>query len=890
MATRKSRTDEAAAPAAVKKPSKPVGTPARVPAPRVATAASKLAKPVAVKPAKPAKLASKRVTHAAASSAGGQGPRPVGAGTPGNNSAAVRARGRGRGAAPPPEPEVDEAELEASLGDKANGKNLVIVESPTKSKTLTKFLGKDFLVLASNGHVMDLPKSKLGVDIDNEFEPEYEPIRGKNSALAKIRVAARRAKMIYLAPDPDREGEAIAWHLALQLKGVKRPLRRLTFNEITQRAVTEALANPRDLDMNLVNAQQARRVLDRLVGYKVSPFVWSTVKYGLSAGRVQSVALRLICDREGQIRAFVAEEYWTLEVDYATPGGERFTARLVRVGTDKLENGQLRGDGAGEQAAALARELADASARITAIEVKPKKKGAVPPFITSTLQQAASNRYGFTSQRTMQVAQKLYEGIELKGQGSIGLITYMRTDAPRLSNEALAEIRGWLGKEYGDAFVPEKPNLYRSKKGAQDAHEAIRPTAVERTPQSLRPFLSEEQFKLYDLIWKRAVASQSTPAEFDQTAVDIEAGRLGLRASGSVLRFPGWLKVYGRDEDDEAEEGRLPELQQGWPLTVASEALVEPARDASAELSEDGGPGAPVGPVRPEQHFTQPPPRYTDASLIKALEEENIGRPSTYATIVSTITKRDYIEREGRSLKPTDLGMLVTKLLVTHFPDVFNLEFTAGMEEELDEIEEGKRQWQHVVRDLWTPLSRDLDAVKKRTGEIKKSLLEKTDILCPSCGKHYLVKKFGRNGAFLACPGYPECKHTQPLDQSELPVPVEGKCELCGAGLVGRNGPYGRYIHCERRPECKFTKPYTLGVPCPQCGKGELAEKKSRKGKLFYSCTRWPDCDYALWDKPVNFPCPNGDSPLMVEKTYKSGTALVCPKCRAKVAPEPTGA
>jgi DNA topoisomerase-1 len=395
----------------------------------------------------------------------------------------------------------------------------------------------------------------------------------------------------------------------------------------------------------------------------------------------------------------------------------------------------------------------------------------------------------------------------------------------------------------------------------------------------LRPFLSEEQFKLYDLIWKRAVASQATPAEFDQTTVDIEAGRLGLRASGSVLRFPGWLKVYGRDEDDEAEEGRLPELQQGWPLTVATEPLAEPAADGAAPSA-----------VRPDQHFTQPPPRFTDASLVKALEEENIGRPSTYATIVSTITKRDYVEREGRSLKPTDLGMLVTKLLVTHFPDVFNLEFTAGMEMELDDIEEGKREWQHVVRDLWTPLSRDLDAVKKQAGEIKKNLQEKTDITCPACGQHKLVKKFGRNGAFLACPGYPECKHTQPLDEAELPVPVDGTCELCGAGLVARQGPYGRYIHCVRRPECKFTKPFTLGVPCPQCGKGELAEKKSRKGKIFYSCTRWPECDFALWDKPVARECPNGDSPLMVEKVTKSGTNLVCPKCRTKVAAEPASA
>jgi DNA topoisomerase-1 len=797
----------------------------------------------------------------------------------------LRKRGRAAAAEAAPEPEVDEQALEASLGEKAAGKNLVVVESPTKSRTLHKFLGRDFLVLASNGHVMDLPKSKLGVDLDNEFEPEYVPIRGKNAALAKIRVAARKAANIYLAPDPDREGEAIAWHLASQLKGVKRPVRRLTFNEITQRAVSEALQHPRDLDMNLVNAQQARRVLDRLVGYKVSPFVWSTVKYGLSAGRVQSVALRLICEREAQIRSFVPEEYWTLEVDYMTPEDERFTARLVRVGEDRLENGQLRGEGAGARAASLAEEVADAQARIATIEVKPKKKGAVPPFITSTLQQAASNRHGFTSQRTMQVAQKLYEGIEIRGQGSVGLITYMRTDAPRLSNEALAEIRGWLAREFGDDYVPEKPNLYRSKKGAQDAHEAIRPTAIDRTPASLRPFLSDEQFKLYDLIWKRAVASQATPAEFDQTAVDIEAGRLGLRASGSVLRFPGWLKVYGRDEDDADEEGRLPELKEGWSLTVAREP--DPRSTAAPGRTADG---TPARPVRPEQHFTQPPPRYTDASLVKALEDENIGRPSTYATIVSTITKRDYVEREGRSLKPTELGMLVTRLLVEHFPDVFNVEFTAGMEEELDEIEEGKREWQHVVRDLWTPLSKDLEHVKKRAGEIKRSLQEKTDITCPACGRHKLVKKYGKNGAFLACPGYPECKHTQPLDESELPVPVEGKCELCGAGLVARQGPYGRYIHCERRPECKFTKPFTLGIACPQCGQGELKEVRSRRGKIFYSCTRYPQCDFALWDKPVARACPNGDSPLMVEKTTKAGTALVCPKCRARLAAEPAGA
>jgi len=559
-------------------------------------------------------------------------------------------------------------------------------------------------------------------------------------------------------------------------------------------------------------------------------------------------------------------------VDYETPDRERFTARLVRVDGEKLEKDQLRGDAAGERAAALAAELRGAPARITGIETKPRSKGAVPPFNTSALQQAASNRHGFTSQRTMQVAQKLYEGIEIRGQGSVGLITYMRTDSFRLSDEALAETRGWLGREFGPEFVPEKPNFYRSKKGAQEAHEAIRPSSIERTPASLRPFLTDEQFKLYDLIWKRAVASQATPAEYDATTVEIEAGRLGLRASGSVLRFPGWLKVYGRDEDDEADESRLPDLKPDTVLRVAG----EPVADHES-------------PVRPEQHFTQPPPRYTDASLVKALEEENIGRPSTYATIVSTITRRDYVEREGRSLKPTDLGMLVTGLLVKHFPDVFNVGFTAGMEEELDEVEEGKREWHSVVRDLWAPLSKDLEHLKGRTKKIKEELQQPTEIDCPSCGRK-LVKKYGRNGAFLACPGYPECKHTQPVDESELPVPVEGECPLCGSSLVARNGPYGRYVHCFRRPECKFTKPFTLGVKCPKCGEGEIAEKRSKKGKTFFSCTRFPQCDYALWDRPRPVPCPSCGAPFLVEKTGKAGTSLQCVTCKSRFPAETAGA
>jgi len=503
-------------------------------------------------------------------------------------------------------PKTDGKPAKKAAPARAGGsaKSLVIVESPTKSRTLTKFLGRNFTVVASNGHIMDLPKSKLGVDLDNDFEPEYVPIRGKTQALTRIKTAARVADRIYLAPDPDREGEAIAWHLAGALKGVKRPIQRLTFNEITERAVKQAIEAPRELDMNLVNAQQARRVLDRLVGYKVSPFVWRTVRYGLSAGRVQSVALRLICEREDAIRAFVPEEYWTVEVDYETESGERFTARLVRVGDDELEQGQLRATPEEREAGAtdgvvagrarsLADELMRAAASVMAVDSSPRFVHPKAPFITSTLQQTAYNRLGYGSQRTMALAQQLYEGVALGSQGSVGLITYMRTDSPRLADEAVGAIREWLTSTLGGDYVPESPRTFKSKKSAQDAHEAIRPSAIDRTPDSVRPFLTEEQLRLYDLIWKRAVASQAASAEYLATTVDIEAGRLGLRASGRVLKFAGFQKLYGIDEEDDASESRIPELVSGQPLRLAS----APVEEAVAEV------------VRPEQHFTQPPPR-----------------------------------------------------------------------------------------------------------------------------------------------------------------------------------------------------------------------------------------------------------------------------------------
>ncbi len=801
---------------------------------------------------------------------------------------AAKKRAKSGGAAKPKTARAPARAAKAKGGDGAPapargaGRSLVIVESPTKSRTLVKFLGRGYNVMASNGHIMDLPKSKLGVDIDNDFEPEYEPIRTKNQALAKLKIAAESAERIYLAPDPDREGEAIAWHLASALKSAKKPLLRLTFNEITERAVKQALEHPRKIDMNLVNAQQARRVLDRLVGYKVSPLLWKTLYFGLSAGRVQTVALRLLCDREDAIEAFVPVEYWTVEVDYETVAGERFTARLVRVGADDLEQGQIRGDNAAHTARALADELAKASAVVSAVQTSPKQVHPRAPFITSTLQQTAFNRLGFASQRTMKIAQQLYEGVTLGSQGSVGLITYMRTDSPRLAGEAIDSIRGWLTEQLGPEYVPAEVRQYRGKKSAQDAHEAIRPTDVVRTPESIRPFLTEEQFKLYDLIWKRAASSQAASAEYLATTVEIEAGRLGLKSTGRILKFAGFQKLYGMDEEDEERDGRLPELSTGEALRLASEPVGGAAKDDEEAAVPVAG-----GVVRPDQHFTQPPPRYTEASLVKALEEENIGRPSTYATIVTTITSRQYVERDRGRLVPTDLGRTVVRLLVQEFPDVFDVGFTANMEDELDGIEEGEQEWQQVVRELWTPLHRDLQRAEKQVKSLREGVQKTTEIECPNCGRK-LIRRFGRRGAFLACPGYPECKYTRPVDEQELPVPVPGTCPECGSGLVARNGPYGRFIHCSRRPDCKFTKPFTLGIACPECGIGELAERRSKRGKVFYGCIRYPECTFAVWDKPRATPCPSCGAPFLVEKFTKKGLVLRCVKCKYASDPDPT--
>jgi DNA topoisomerase-1 len=741
--------------------------------------------------------------------------------------------------------------------DKSAGKNLVIVESPAKAKTLEKFLGRDFFVLASYGHVRDLPKSGLGIDVERDFEPQYVAIEGKTKVLSQLKKAAGVANEIYLAPDPDREGEAIAWHLATSLAGGQRKLRRLTFNEITERAVKAALEHPRDLDMNLVNAQQARRVLDRLVGYQVSPLLWQVVRYGLSAGRVQSVALRLICEREEEVRAFVPEEYWTVEAELETEAGERFKAQLFRVGDRKLEDKELKAEG---ECLRLIEEMRAATPVVAEVKETDRQTRPRPPFITSTLQQDAYGRLGFGSKRTMQVAQKLYEGIPLGAEGPVGLITYMRTDSTRMADEAIAEIRGYVTHEFGREYVPAAPPVYGKRAGAQDAHEAVRPSSALRTPDSVRKFLTEEQARLYQLVWSRAVASQMTPARFKATSVDVGVGRLGLKATGSVLVFAGHLRAYG--ETDEERSSRLPPLEVGQKLRLVD--------------------------LHPEQHFTQPPPRYTEATLVKAMEELGIGRPSTYATIISTITGRDYVSRDGGRLVPTDLGMVVSRLLVRMFPDIFEVGFTRRMEEELDRVETGEDEWHQVMRDFYTPFKVDLDRAAADKKALRASLEEKTDIVCPTCaaegrGTVHLVRKFGRNGPFYACPNYPECKYTRPVDESEIPEDLDEACPQCATGrLFARTGRYGRFVACSNYPTCKFTRPLGLGVPCPiDGGRGELVERRSKRGKVFYSCNRYPECEYATWDRPVaGRPCPSCKFPFLSEKqSKKRGVYFKCQKC-----------
>jgi DNA topoisomerase-1 len=740
-------------------------------------------------------------------------------------------------------------------------KSLVIVESPAKAKTIKKYLGKGFDVKASVGHIKDLPKSKMGVDLAHDFEPEYEVIRGKNKVVQELRKSAKDADVIYLAPDPDREGEAIAWHIADEIGRNGKPIYRVLINEITKRGVNEAISHPRELNHRLYDAQQARRILDRLVGYQISPLLWDKVRRGLSAGRVQSVAVRLIVDREREIRAFKPEEYWVVTAHLAAGEPPVFPAKLFKIDGRKADVGN------GEQAAEIRKGLEGAPWVVREVTKKDRRRNPLPPFTTSKLQQEAARHFGFTAKRTMQVAQKLYEGVELGEEGHVGLITYMRTDSTRLSQDALDMARKYIGDRYGAGEVPEKPNVYKSKGRAQDAHEAIRPTSMDYPPEKVTKQLTPEQAKLYGLIWRRFVASQMKPALYEATTVDIAAGeRFIFRATGQVLRYAGYEAVYRELTDDEETEGndRLPPLAEGERLDLR-------------KLDTD-------------QRFTKPPPRFTEATLVKELEEKGIGRPSTYAAIIQTIQEKAYVEKEKQRFKATELGEIVTDLLVQHFPEILDVEFTAAMENRLDEVEEGAVDWKKLLHDFYDPFAKTLELAQTEMRDVKREEIP-TDVACEKCGS-MMVIKWGKNGRFLGCSQYPECRNTKEYrtrDDGAIEVVKEEKagvdCPNCGAPMVVKNGRFGRFLACSTYPACKTTQPLDTGVTCPKCNQGKLLEKRSRKGKTFYSCSTYPQCDYALWDRPINEPCENCDSPFLVERERTgrrnrgAPTGIVCPKC-----------
>lgn len=745
------------------------------------------------------------------------------------------------------------------------GKSLVIVESPAKAKTIKKYLGDDFEVEASVGHIKDLPTNELGVDIHNNFEPQYVAIRGKAKIIQKLKSSSKHADAVYLAPDPDREGEAIAWHIAQELRRSNDHIYRVTFNEITKSAVTQAIAHPRVIDVSKFESQQARRILDRLVGYEISPLLWDKVRRGLSAGRVQSVAVRLVVERERDVLAFVPTEYWSITADLALPNKAVVEARLVRVGEDKAHIPDA------EAAQKLAKTIESASLMVTSIQRKERRRSPQPPFITSKLQQEAARWYRFTAKRTMVVAQQLYEGIELGDEGAVGLITYMRTDSLRLSNESVEAVRQFVKDTYGPAYLPDNPVQYKTKKSAQDAHEAIRPTNIALTPEAVRPFLDGDQYKLYSLIWKRTVACQMTPVVYDGTSVDIVARPadggvdLTLRVTGSVLKFDGYTVVYreAKDEDskDEDDERVLPPLDEGMTLVPTA--------------------------VSPNQHFTEPPPRYTEATLIRELEEKGIGRPSTYATILSTIQDKEYVKKDGGRFRPTELGTVVTDLLVESFPHILNVEFTARMEDDLDRIEDGHVDWKNMLHTFYAPFQETLSEARENMRNLKTEEIP-THILCDKCGQANLAIRFGKNGSFLGCPRYPDCKNTAEYERDENgivtikhPERSGERCEKCSRDMLVKSGKYGRFLACSGYPECVNTRPIPVGVKCPREGcTGDLIEKLSKKKKVFYSCSRYPECNYATWNRPIpNRPCPQCSFPFLAEKNYKGKNEIVCESC-----------
>jgi DNA topoisomerase-1 len=859
-------------------------------------------------------------------------------------------------------------------------RSLVIVESPAKAKTINKYLGRNYTVKASYGHVMDLPRKTIGILLPGEengkgkkkkrktkkakgaetapekkapkpvtitanniFEPTYQVIPGKIKVINDLRKAARGADAIYLAGDPDREGEAICAHLEEILSNPREysnlkeegeeskngdeskesakkepkltkgklevpPIYRVMFNEITQKAIKAAFETPSKVNANLVDAQQARRVLDRIVGYKVSPLLWNKVRRGLSAGRVQTVALRLIVEREQEIRAFVPKEYWTIHALLGADEPPSFEAKLIKY---KGEDIEVPDEAEAQRVLAAVQH---AIWQVSSVAQKEKRRFAPPPFTTSKLQQAGYNRLRFTAKRTMMLAQKLYEGVELGSEGSVALITYMRTDSVKVSNDALAQVREHIGSSYGEKYLPEKPNFFKSKKDAQEAHEAIRPTDVSRTPESVRPYLDESMFKLYQMIWQRFVASQMVPAVFDQTTIDVDANDYTFRATGSVQKLDGYLAAYQavKEEEEKDDEGdaagnRLPPVREGDQLRLET--------------------------IRPEQHFTEPPPRYTEATLVKELEEKGIGRPSTYATIISTIVEREYVTKDQGRFTPTMLGERVSVLLVKSFEDIFDVGFTARLEEELDEIEEGKLPWRQAVKEFWDPFLLDLDKASDEMLSYKAGiptgqkcekcgqgeLLERIsrhgfflgcdrypecDFIkdlspelpaddgevkieyCDNCGKEMAIKR-GRFGVFLACTGYPDCKTTRRLVSGtrtarQPDVRLDEKCPLDEGQLIQRQGRFGDFIGCENYPKCKYTRPITLGIKCPKCGEGEFVRRGTAKGRgrgrIFYGCSRYPDCDYTSPHEPLNEPCPKCGAPFIVEKRTKAGNFRSCVK------------
>ncbi len=728
--------------------------------------------------------------------------------------------------------------------------NLLIVESPSKASTIKGYLGSGYKVVASKGHVRDLPKSTLGVDIENDFEPKYINIRGKGDLIKELKKEAKSAGKVFLATDPDREGEAIAWHLANALGIPKEKIKRVTFNEVTKSAIKAAIKNPRDIDMNLVNAQQARRILDRIVGYKLSPYLWKKVKSGLSAGRVQSVAARIIVEREEEIKNFVPVEYWTIEAELLNSEGSKLTAKFYGEGDTKIELTDR------DITMKILDEINKDQFVVKSVKKAVRQKNPTPPFTTSTMQQEASKKLGFQSQRIMKVAQELYEGINLGSEngGVHGLITYMRTDSLRISDEAADAAKEYIISKYGKEYYPSARRVYKSKANAQDAHEAIRPSDVTLEPDKIKSRLSNDQYKLYKLIWSRFVASQMASAEIDTVNADINAGRYTFHASGYSIKFRGYKSVYEEADDETAaseKKAKLPKLTAGETLKSSE--------------------------VTPEQHFTEAPPRYTEASLIKFLEEKGIGRPSTYTPIITTIIARDYVRREGKSLKATALGEVTTRLMVSKFPTIVDYGFTASMEDQLDGVENGTDTLNGILSGFYGDFEASLDkAQKEEDGESFALPVKETDIICEKCGAKMIVKE-GRFGKFAACPNYPKCKNTKPLDKPEEKVKDEKEeapkkkldelCEKCGAEMVIRNGRFGSFIACSNYPKCRNTKQITkdMGVECPKC-KAKIIQKHGKNKTVFYSCERYPDCGFSTWDMPSGEYCPECNSALLIKK------------------------